>query len=134
MAVDCPMILLDTHAFVWLASDRKQLSQRADQTVRKNERALAVSVVVAWEIALLYKKGRLLLPLPPAEFVEKALRRHSILELPLSRQAVLDAVALPDIHNDPFDRILVAEARHRKASIISKDQTIPQYPDITVVW
>lgn len=128
------MILLDAHAFVWLASDRKQLSRRAEQVARKNSRALAVSVVAAWEIALLHKKGRLILPLPPATFVEKALRRHAILELPLSRQAVLDAVALPDIHNDPFDRILVAEAKGRNCSIISKDRILPEYPGITVVW
>ena len=128
------MIILDTHTLVWMASDPEKLSKPAADIIQKFQSSLLVSAVSAWEIALLYKRGRLLLPVPPDLFVGKALVRHGIQELPITRNVALAAVALPDIHNDPFDRILVAEALERKCRIISKDAIIPTYPGISVVW
>ena len=127
------MVLLDTHAFIWLVSDPEQLSRAAWKQIR-GAAAPAISVVTSWEVALLHKRGRLSLPLPPAAFLERALRHHGIRELPLSREIVLAAVALPDLHADPFDRILVAEAIANKARLISRDRMIAAYPGVTVVW
>jgi len=128
------VILLDTHAFVWLASDQAQLSPSAARTIRENADTLYLSVVSAWEIALLVKRGRLTLPLAPSTFTSRALRHHGIAELPLERRTAERAVALPDIHNDPFDRILVAECLERGGAIISRDGILPQYPRLTVIW
>ena len=44
------------------------------------------------------------------------------------------AVALPDIHNDPFDRILIAQALERNFRMVTKDSVIPKYPGVSVVW
>lgn len=128
------MILLDTHTFVWFVSDRSKLSQRALAVLLDTDHRLAVSVVSAWEITLLYKKGRIRLPMPPVIFIERAMARHGIEELPLLRGVVIDAVGLPELHNDPFDRILVAEAMRRDCPIITKDQTIPSYPGVSTIW
>ena len=91
-------------------------------------------MVTAWEVALLQKKGRLFLPLPPDEFMQRALMHYGVHELQISREIVMTCVALPDIHNDPFDRILVAEALHNKCRIITKDGKIPLYPGVKVIW
>ncbi len=128
------MILLDTHVLVWLASDPAQLSRPAQEALHKFQGGLLVSAVSAWEIALLYKRGRLLLPVSPADFVRRAVARHGLHELPVISTTALAAVALPEIHNDPFDRILIAEALERKCRIVTKDAIIPKYPGVSVVW
>ena len=127
------MILLDTHAFIWLASDPAQLSKPSIELIRSGK-PLATSVVTSWEIALLAKRGRLKLPLPANEYIDRAISHHRIRELPLTRKTVLQAVGLSEIHRDPFDRILIAEAQLSDAHLISKDETISQYPGIEVVW
>jgi len=107
---------------------------KARKLIETHPESLALSIVSAWEIALLHKKKRLELPLPPDVFIERALRHHGIEELALQREAVLKAVALPDIHNDPFDRVLVAEAQRGKFKLVTKDSVIPNYPGIKTVW
>ena len=64
--------------------------------------------------------------------MSRAVARHGLLELPVT--ADVAAVALPDIRNDPFDRILIAETLERKCRIVTKDAVIPTYPGIQVVW
>lgn len=91
-------------------------------------------MVTAWKIALLYKKGRLHLALPPPEFVERAIRHHGVQELSLTREVSMASVSLPDIHNDPFDRILVAEALQHRCRLVTKDATIPLYPGVVTIW
>ncbi|NDG70342.1 MAG: type II toxin-antitoxin system VapC family toxin [Proteobacteria bacterium] len=128
------MTLLDTHTFVWLVSDQKELSAKAAVAIEKDLDLLFISVVTAWEIALLYKKGRLHLALPPPEFVERAIRQHGVQELPLTREVSMASVSLPDIHNDPFDRILVAEALQHRCRLVTKDAKIPLYPGVVTIW
>lgn len=128
------MILLDTHVLVWMASDPAQLSRPAQEALQRFQGALLVSAVSAWEIALLCKRGRLLLPVSPEVFVQRAVARHGLLELPVRARTALAAVALTEIHNDPFDRILIAEALERKCRIVTKDAIIPKYPGVSVVW
>lgn len=128
------MIILDTHVVVWLASDPEQLSEAAVRAITENAESLHISVVSAWEIAILVKRGRLELPLPPGDFVSRAIRYHRLIELPLERRIIERAVALPDIHNDPFDRILVAECLERDGVLVSRDTTLPRYPRLRVIW
>jgi PIN domain nuclease of toxin-antitoxin system len=128
------VILLDTHAFVWLASEPGVLSEPVRTLISRHPAALYLSSVSAWEIVMLNKRGRLELPLPAEEYIERALFRHGIHELPLNRYTAQASVRLPDIHNDPFDRILIAEALERGMLLVSKDQTIARYPDVRVIW
>ena len=128
------MTLLDTHTFVWLASDQKELSAKTAAAIKRDLDSLFISVVTTWDIVLLYKKGRLHLALPPAEFVERAIRHHGVHELPLTRQVSMASVSLPDIHNDPFDRILVAEALQHRCRLVSKDSKTPLHPGVVTIW
>jgi PIN domain nuclease of toxin-antitoxin system len=128
------MVLLDTHVFVWLASDPGRLSKAARDLLAAPRQSAAISLVTAWEIALLSKRGLLELPLDADTFIARAIRHHRLTELPLSRELILRSVGLPDLHNDPFDRILVATARARQITLISKDRKIAQYPGIEVIW
>ena len=109
-------------------------STKALAAIKKDSTSLFISAMTAWEIALLHKKGRLKLPLPPGEFMEKAVRHHGIQELPVQREVAMRAVLLPDIHNDPIDRLLIAEALHHRCLLITKDEKIPLYPGVKTVW
>ena len=128
------MILLDTHAFVWLVSDPECLSETVRDLIQRHAAALYLSAVSAWEIVMLEKRGRLTLPMAAEEYIERALFRSGVHELPLNRYTAQASVRLPDIHNDPFDRILIAEALERGMILISKDMTVARYPDVRVVW
>lgn len=128
------MILLDTHAFIWLASTPERLSEAARTVILRHSSTLHISSVSAWEIALLCRKKRLLLPLPPEQFIEEAIAHLHLIELPLTRKAVLYSVSLPPVHNDPFDRVLIAECRLNRLSLVSADQVLPRYPEVDVIW
>lgn len=128
------MLLLDTHAFVWLASDPAQLSPAAREAIRQEAARLFLSSISALEIGLLIKRGRLVLPLTPSEFIERALAHHGVREVPVDHEIALASTALPDLHNDPFDRILVATAQSRDLRLVSKDTQLARYPGTRLVW
>lgn len=128
------MILLDTHVMVWLASDPKRLSSAARQAISAHPATLHVSAVTAWEVSLLVRSGRLTLPMRPEAFMERAIRHAGLIELPVTRETAQASVALPAIHNDPFDRVLIAECGLRRLSLISADGTIAKYPGLHVIW
>jgi PIN domain nuclease of toxin-antitoxin system len=128
------MLLLDTHALVWLASDQRQLTPAGKVCIRQAAGRLFVSSISSLEIALLVKRGRLELPLAPQLFIEQSLRQHGIEEIPVDTAIAVACAALPDLHNDPFDRIIAATALARGLDVLSKDTMLPQYPGLTVVW
>ena len=86
------------------------------------------------EIALLVKRRRLWLPLLPERFVVECLRQHGITEIPVDSTIAMAAAALPDVHNDPFDRILAATAIVHQLELLSKDTVLPRYPGLRVSW
>jgi len=128
------MLMLDTHALVWLASDQSKLTPDAKAVIREHAGDLCMSSISGMEIALLHKRSRLELPLDPATFVARALNVHGIVEIPVTAEMGCRAAALPDIHNDPFDRIIVAACQAGGHVLLSKDGTIPRYPGMTVRW
>jgi PIN domain nuclease of toxin-antitoxin system len=128
------MLLLDAHALVWLASDQEQLTSRGKTSIREAAGRLFISAISSLEIAILVKRGRLELPLPPERFVGECLRRHGITEIPLDSAIAMAAASLPDIHNDPFDRILAATAIIHRLDLLSKDTVLPRYPGLRVTW
>ena len=128
------MLLLDTHALVWLASDQEQLTEQGRTAIRRAAGRLFLSAISSLEIELLVKRNRLELPLPPERFLPAAVQQHGLVEIPLDSTIALTAAALPDIHNDPFDRVLAATAIVHRLTLLSKDGVLPKYPGLTVVW
>ena len=93
-----------------------------------------MSAISSMEIALLVKRGRLQLPLPTERFVVESLRHHGITEIPVDSTIAMAASVLPEIHNDPFDRILAATAIVHRLDLLSKDTVLPRYPGLSVIW
>jgi PIN domain nuclease of toxin-antitoxin system len=126
-------ILLDTCTFLWVISDSMELSERAREVFRYGSDTVFLSSVSVWEIIVKNALGRLPLPAPPAQFIAGMRALHAIESLPLEEEAVLMLPRLPDIHRDPFDRMLVCQALARGLSLLTPDPLICRYP-IPVIW
>jgi PIN domain nuclease of toxin-antitoxin system len=93
--------------------------------------SLLLSDVSALEIALKWSAGKLVLPAPPRVWVEEQIRRWSFAQIGLTRDDMYRASELPNHHADPFDRLLVATAMNRGATLLTPDTAIHNYP---VAW
>jgi PIN domain nuclease of toxin-antitoxin system len=124
-------VLLDTCALLALA--RGDLPKEAVGALRTAPEA-NVSSVTAWEVALKVASGKLRLSQPPEQWFEGMIARYQLREITFDFTIACAAAALPVIHKDPFDRVLVALARKLSLQIITSDQAIPTYPSVSTVW
>jgi PIN domain nuclease of toxin-antitoxin system len=126
------VILLDTHVWVWWVHGDFRLSSSARQVVQEHEsHGLGVSIISCWEVAKLVQGGRLTLPIPVQEWLDKALAYPGIQLLPLSPAIVVESTQLPgDFHRDPADQLLVATARVLEVPIVTADGRIIAYPHV----
>jgi PIN domain nuclease of toxin-antitoxin system len=126
--------LLDTCALIWLVNGDGQLSPEAIRLCADPESQLFVSAVSAWEIALKAAGRKLSLPLSPKAWWQRALDHHELEELPITSRTAIAAAALEPIHNDPFDRVLIATAAEHGLRILTPDRLISRYRNVGVVW
>jgi PIN domain nuclease of toxin-antitoxin system len=105
------VILLDTHAAVWVAVDNRALGKHSEQILKKAVRAgeLAVSAISFWEIALLVTRRRL---------------KQGIIELPLTGEIAVLAGELESLHGDPADRFIAATAIVHDATLVTADEKL----------
>lgn len=124
-------VLLDTHAWLWMLTEPARLGTTLD-LVRATENELLLSAASTWEIVIKHGTGRLTLPDPPATYVPARIRSTQVTPLAVEHRHTLEVAALPLHHRDPFDRLLVAQARVLEVPILTADQKIGAY-DVEVV-
>jgi PIN domain nuclease of toxin-antitoxin system len=124
-------VLLDTCALLALADG--QLPRGAAGALRKAPEAL-VSVVSPWEVAIKVAGGRLRLQEPPVRWFRGLAERYELQEVPLDAGTACAAAALPPLHRDPFDRVIVALARAHGLTVLTSDENIRNYPGVTALW
>lgn len=122
-------LLLDTHALIWAAAEPGKLPPALRRTLTGSENVVAVSAASAWEIAIKRAGGRLRFPLVD----EHLLARGGYRALPIAMHHAAAVEALPRHHGDPFDRMLVAQARTDDYVLVTRDQAIQQY-DVPCFW
>src|SRR5690348_14614111 len=124
------MYLLDTHALVWGVTVPEQLPGRVRDILASGE--VTVSVVSYWELIL--KKGRpTALVADPKAWWDRYITRVAVEVLPV-RVAHLDQLdALPELHRDPFDRMLVAQTLAEHYTLLSRDSVIARY-GAPILW
>ncbi len=119
------MILLDTHALVWLSEGSQLLGENAltliDSALKKNE--LFVASISFWEVAMLVEKNRLDMDLS-VEAWRSNLMSGGLKELVLTGCIAIESAQLPDFHGDSADRIIVATAINSGATLCTADQKI----------
>lgn len=126
-------ILVDTCVFLWYVAGSSELPSAIRDQMRDPAHELLLSPVSVWEIVVKHGIGKLPLPEPPAVLVPRERRRHRFSELPLGEGAVLQLARLPDLHRDPFDRMLICQAIDKSAQLCTPDPLIRQYP-VAILW
>lgn len=126
-------LLLDTHAFLWWVADDPQLSSRARELIGDGSNEVLFSVASAWEIVVKTSIGRLWLQDEPAAFIDEQLKANDFGVLPIHLRHALTVADLPDLHRDPFDRMLVAQALSEAIPIVTGDRQVAAYP-VEVSW
>ena len=125
--------LLDTHTFLWWNMDDPQLSPAAKEFITDGHNELHLSAASAWEIAIKAGYGKLKLPEPPQNFVAMRLSMHRIQALPIQLSHALRVYELPELHSDPFDRLLIAQSQMEGLPILTADDNIRRY-DVETIW
>jgi PIN domain nuclease of toxin-antitoxin system len=129
------MILLDTHALVWLARDPSKLSQAAAEAIRSSVQSggLAISAMTIWELAWLATHARLSLKEPVDDFVEELTSRTAI--RPITPRIAILANQLPaTFPSDPSDRLIGATALAEGIALVTKDRSIRNCKQIKTIW
>lgn len=121
-------LLLDTCTFLWIALGSRELSAAARGLFRDPANRVFLSAVSVWEIAVKSGLGRLPLPQPADEWVPRMREAHAIEPLPLDEEAVCQLPRLPDLHRDPFDRMLICQAIAGGLVLLTPDRNVTQYP------
>ena len=125
------MYILDTHTLLWLFDKDDNLSSSAKNIIL-TEDTLYVSIVNFWEIAIKQNIEKLKLEYTPSELITLA-EQQAISVLQISPKHLDTIRTLEKIHNDPFDRLIIAQAQCEDMTIITKDSIIPKYK-VKILW
>jgi len=126
-------VLLDTHALLWWLFDDPRLSERARDVIRSVDTVVLVSSASGWEIGTKHRLGRLPEATEVVHNLPPLLRRSRIEVLPIALEHALAAGMLPGPHRDPFDRMLIAQARLERLPIVTNDPVFARY-EVEVLW
>ncbi len=126
-------LLLDTHTFIWWASDPQKLSEKALAACENTENSLILSVASAWEMQIKSQMNKLSLDMPVKELIESQQKENDLKILPVDLKHIFELNNLPTIHNDPFDRLLIAQSNLEGLTLVSKDNKFSAYP-VAVLW
>ncbi len=124
-------VILDTCALLALADGA--LPRTAAGALRNAPEAW-VSAVSAWEVAIKVAGGKLRLEEPPARWFHGVADRYELREIPLDATVACAAAALPPLHRDPFDRVIVALAQAHGFTVLTSDEDIPKYAGVKTLW
>ena len=120
-------LLLDTHALLWWAAGDVKLPRKVRSAVGREENAVVVSAVSAWEISTKHRLGKLITPGPLIDGLLDYLADQNFAALAITVRHAQRAGVLPGAHRDPFDRMLAAQAQLEDLTIVSKDVAFDGY-------
>jgi len=123
-------IFLDTHIVLWWLTDDRRLSRVARQYIEKQQSQIYVSVVTIWEIAVKQALGRIDIDLHE---LGKALTANGFQVLPITFEHATEVANLPLHHRDPFDRMLLAQCTVESARLLTHDETLSAYGQLSIV-
>ena len=125
--------LLDTHTFLWWITDQPRLSAHVRALIGDGANEFYISAATGWEIAIKAQLGKIELPREPVAYVAEQLTLNAFVELPVRLKPALQVYALPALHRDPFDRLLIAQSQLEDLPLLSADPQIARYP-VQVIW
>jgi len=120
-------LLLDTHLLLWAAGFDERLSAAARRLMGDSDNELCFSVASIWEVAIKSGRGRDDLRVDP-RLLRRELLDNLYRELPVIGEHAVAVAALPSLHRDPFDRILIAQSIVEGITLLTGDPVVAQYP------
>jgi PIN domain nuclease of toxin-antitoxin system len=119
--------LLDTHLLLWAAGQPERLSAAARRLIDNADNELLFSAASLWEIAIKSALGRADFRVEP-RVLRRGLVDNGYIELPVTSEHAVSIDALPPVHKDPFDRLLVAQALTEGITLLTADPELAKYP------
>lgn len=120
-------LLLDTHIFLWFISGSERLSAELLAPIRDPDNEVFLSVASIWEVSIKAALGKLTLPKAPGTYLPTQREKHGISSLPIDETTISHLDSLPLLHRDPFDRLLVSQAREHGLTLVTVDAAIQAY-------
>ena len=128
-------LLLDTHAFIWFDLAPEKLSTEIRRQLLSAEHRLYLSVVSIWEMQIKQQLGKLSLGQELAEAVSNQQDKNDVQILSLKPEHIYHLSSLANHHQDPFDRLLIAQAKTQDYHLVTRDKAIRCYVDeVNVLW
>lgn len=126
-------LLLDTHAFIWWAEAPERLPASLVELLCDPQHRLLLSMASLWEMQIKTGLGKLLLNQPLPEIVDRQRKENSLELLGIDLPHLWQLSALPPLHGDPFDRLLVAQTMTEDLTLVSRDAELDGY-GVTRLW
>ncbi|MFN3985110.1 MAG: type II toxin-antitoxin system VapC family toxin [Rhodocyclaceae bacterium] len=124
-------LLLDTHVALWALTDSPKLDDSARSLIMSPRTSVWISVASVWEIAIKHALGRGDMPVSSQDAV-RYFRESDYRLLPIEVEHVVAVEGLPAHHQDPFDRILVAQALVEPMRLMTHDPVVARYSDTII--
>lgn len=125
--------LLDTSVLIHSLIAPLNLNRRAVELLKDDSSEVYLSAASSWEITIKFGTGKLILPHPPSEFVLRAIQLMSLQPLDITHSHVATLERLPNYHRDPFDRMLIAQAKAEELVLLTSDPNLKRYP-VETFW
>lgn len=125
--------LLDTSTFLWSLGPAERLNRRAREIIEEAGQRVFFSAASAWELSIKFASGKLTLPEVPSLYVPSRITYLGLRLLPILNAHALLAGSLPRYHLDPFDRMLIAQAKTEGLTVITADPWFRRY-NVDVLW
>ena len=120
--------LLDTVVWIWSIDSVEKLGKRGRAILENGHEEIYLSAASAWEVTIKARLGKLKLPAPPAQCVPAFMAKQGLRPLPITHTHALKVYDLPAHHNDPFDRLIIAQAILEQMTILTADRAFASYP------
>ena len=121
-------LLLDTHVFLWYITADPKLPESFRAATQDASNDVFLSSISVWEAVIKHGLGKLSLPALPSTYLPQQRTAHRIAALPVDEWAMAHLAELPTIHRDPFDRLLIAQAKQHELTLMTVDQLFSAYP------
>ncbi len=120
-------ILLDTNIFLWIINDDSRLSSSGRKIYLNEDNRFLLSMASVWEMFIKIGTGKLDLPKPEERFIIDQLQENAITLLPVHYNHTANLLHLPDLHKDPFDRLIISQSLVEKMPVLSSDKIFSKY-------
>lgn len=120
-------LLLDTHIFLWFLDDERRIPEEPRAAIHASDNDVLVSAAAVWEIAIKTSLGRLDMRPSDIDRLPRLIDAAGFEELPVLARHAVAVHALPWHHRDPFDRLMIAQARVESLTIVSTDPAVRRY-------